>query len=150
MKGRSGRLAVAALWFSAAALGVSASAAEHETSQKIVVHLSHYTDDLHAVSMALALSKNLQEGGAVVTIFLDLEGARLAATGGPRELRWGAGSPISEAFDSFVEAGGSVVVCAHCARAAGVDAAELRSGARIGTDAEVRTLFLAVDKVIDF
>jgi sulfur relay (sulfurtransferase) complex TusBCD TusD component (DsrE family) len=144
------RLVLAALLLSCAAAGIVARAAEHETGQKIVVHLSHYTDDVHAASMALSLARNLQQGGAAVTLFLDLEGARLGDTRGPQDLRWGSGPLLSEEIDAFSKAGGSILLCAHCARSAGIDAAKLRAGARIGTDQEVREVFLAADKVIDY
>ena len=143
-------LLLATLILSLSAIGATGRAAEHETEQKIIVHLSHYTDNLHAVSMALALSTNLQEGGASVTLFLDLEGVRLADARTPKDLRWGTGPPISEGLASFVKAGGSILLCAHCSRAAGLDTAKLRAGAQIGTDAEVRAAFLAAQKVIDY
>ena len=47
-------------------------------------------------------------------------------------------------------AGGAVVVCAHCAEAAGLGAGQLRQGARNGTDEQVREIFLTADKVIDY
>jgi predicted peroxiredoxin len=150
MQHRNKCLFLATFILSLLVIGVPARSAEHETGQKIVVHLSHFTDNLHAASMALALSNNLQEGGASVTLFLDLEGVRLVDARSPRGLRWGAGPPISDGLDSFVKAGGSILLCAHCASAAGIDTAKLQAGARIGTDTEVRAAFLAADKVIDY
>ena len=150
MRSRTPFLRSATLILSLAMIGVAAHSAEHETKQKIVVHLSHSTDDLHAASMALALSTNLQEGGASVTLFLDLEGVRLVDARTPDDLRWGTGRKISEGLDSFAKAGGAILLCAHCASAAGIDASKLRAGARIGTDAEVRAAFLGADKVIDY
>ncbi|MDJ0867936.1 MAG: signal peptide-domain containing protein [Myxococcota bacterium] len=143
-------LVLATLILCFSAISGTARAAEHETGQKIVVHLSHYTDNLHAVSMALSLSSNLQEGGASVTLFLDLEGVRLADARSPKDLRWGTGPSVFERLDSFLKAGGSVLLCGHCASAAGIDATKLREGARIGTDAEVREAFLGAQKVIDY
>ena len=138
---------VFALFFATA---FAAQAGHHEQKQKVVVHLSHFTDDLHAVSMALALATNLQKAGAAVTLFLDLEGARLADARLDRDLGWGSGPTVSERFGAFVEAGGSVVVCAHCAKAAGLDDGKLRKGARIGADDEVGKLFLGADNVVDY
>ena len=48
-----------------------------EKQQQVIVHLSHYSDDLHAASMALKIGKILADAGAEVTLFADLEGARL-------------------------------------------------------------------------
>lgn len=140
-------LCLAALLLVAA--GCSGDATAQANRQSVVVHISHYSDNLHAASMGLSLATNLL-GGAKVTLFLDLEGVRLADTRAPQGLRWGDSAPIAELYDGFVKAGGSVVICAHCAHAAGLEAASLRPGARIGSDDEVRALFLAADKVIDF
>jgi sulfur relay (sulfurtransferase) complex TusBCD TusD component (DsrE family) len=139
-------------WFAAlllVAAGWSVDATAQQDKQDIVVHISHYTDDLHAVSMGLSLATNLL-GGANVTLFLDREGVRLADTRTPQNLRWGDSAPIAELYAAYLKAGGSVVLCAHCAHAAGLEASSVRQGARIGSDGEVRALILAADKIIDF
>lgn len=124
--------------------------AAESAAQRVVVHLSHYTDDLHAASMALALAGNLADGDADVTLFLDLEGVRLADRRLPEDFAWGSGPKVPERLEAFVEAGGRVILCAHCAEGAGIGSDVLRPGARIGTDAQVQELFLEADKVIDF
>lgn len=139
----------AAVAFSFAAV-TPAVASQHDGPQKIVVHLSHATDDLHAASMALSIATALKKAGAEVSLFLDLEGVRLADSRLPDDLRWGRGPTVAERFASFIEAGGSVVLCPHCARNAGLDASSLRKGAKIGTEASVPALFLAADKVLDY
>jgi predicted peroxiredoxin len=121
-----------------------------EDPQRIVVHLSHYSDDLHAVNMALELGTMLADSGAAVTLFADLEGARLGDRRSPRSLRWGSGKPVSELFNAFVDAGGNVVLCPHCANAAGISEDDLRDGARIGTPEEIAALLLAADKILDY
>jgi predicted peroxiredoxin len=131
------------------AAGWSVDATAQQDKQDIVVHVSHYSDDLHAVSMGLSLATNLQ-GGANVTLFLDREGVRLADTRVPQNLRWGDSASIAELYADYVQAGGSVIVCAHCAHAAGLDASSVRQGARIVSDGEVRALLLAADKIIDY
>ena len=135
-----------------ALVGAAASvhAGHHESQQQIVVHIGHFTDDLHAVSMALALATNLQKGDVSVTVFLDREGVRLADSRVPQDLRWGSGASVAERYAAFVEAGGSFLLCAHCSEAAGVAAPHLRKGARIASDAEVRDLFERADKVIGY
>jgi predicted peroxiredoxin len=141
---------VTALALAVAGSTATAAEAEAPAAQKIVVHLGHYSDDLHAVHMALGLAGSLRKAGADVTLFLDLEGVRLADARVPQDLRWGQGGPMSEGYDAFVAAGGQVLICPHCAHAAGLEAAHLRKGARIASDDEVTQLFLAADKVIDY
>lgn len=100
--------------------------------------------------MALSLATNLRQGGAAVTLFLDLEGARLADRRGFDKLRWGTGPTIADQLAKFVEAGGSVMLCPHCAEAAGIGSGDLRDGTRIAKDGEVRAPFLKASKVIDY
>lgn len=121
-----------------------------QDEQQVVVHLSHFSDDLHAVNMALKIGTMLADAGAAVTLFADLEGARVGDRRVPPDLRWGSGEPVNELFDAFIEAGGRVVLCPHCASVAGIGADDLRDGTRIGTPQEVVALFLAADKILDY
>jgi sulfur relay (sulfurtransferase) complex TusBCD TusD component (DsrE family) len=126
--------------------------AQAQTKQKVVVHLTHYTDGLHAAFMALHLARSMQESGAAeVTLFVDVEAVRLADRRQPQDLAWKAGGTISTHYDGFVKAGGKVLVCPHCAEVAGLTSQSLRPGARIAADLkEVANAILAADKVIDY
>ena len=78
-------------------------------AQKIVVHLSHFTDDLHRCFMAVKLGTLMQKSGAQVTLFLDLEGVRLAERRQTLDMTWGANPPtLSKHYEDFTEAGGKV------------------------------------------
>lgn len=121
-----------------------------QEKQTVVVHLSHYTDDLHAAFMALKLSTAMQQKGAQTTLVLDLEGVRLASTQQPQDLRWGTSGDIAGHYDAFVKAGGKIMVCPHCAQAAGVDAKTLRPGAQIVKEDELAAALLAADKILDY
>ena len=131
---------------------LTAHAHDHaEDTQSVVVHLSHFTDDLHAAFMALNIGTMLAESGeAEVTLFLDLEAVRLADAGSRSDLAWGDSGGVGEAFDGFVAAGGSVMVCPHCAAQASVDAEGLRNGAHMATREEIVAMFLSADKIIDY
>lgn len=122
------------------------------TPQKhIVVRLGHYTDDLHAASMAVGFAKTMQERGQKVTLMLTLEGVRLADARTPQDLKWGRGDKISKAYDGFRKAGGEIIVCPHCAAAAGIDEKSLRPGARFGKEGnDLVDVLIAADKVVDF
>ena len=132
------------------ALGVAPGWAEHHEGESIVVHLSQSTNDLHAASMALKLGTALQKGGAEVTLFVDLEGVRIADVRQPVDLRWGNSPPIGELYEGFVKSGGKVLVCPHCAAAAGLDAKSLREGAKIGTSEDIVKALSEASKVLDY
>ena len=147
---RALRFAFAALVL--AFVAVTAQAEHHEggEEQKVVVHLSHYTDDLHATNMALKVSEMLASSGATVTLFIDVDGVRLADTRAPQDLRWGQTVPISELYARAVQAGVTIFVCPHCAEAAGMRPTDLREGAAIASPETLASMFLSADKVIDF
>lgn len=131
-------------------LALAPARADHHEGESIVVHLSHFTNDLHAVNMALKLGTVLQKGGNQVTLFVDLEGVRLADSGQPLSLRWGETKPIAELYEDFVAAGGKILVCPHCAAAAGIEASSLRKGAELGTEASIAELLGGAAKILDY
>ena len=122
---------------------------EHE-SEAIVVHLSNSTNDLHAASMALKLGTALRKQGAKVTLFVDLEGVRVADARQPQDLRWGASPTVGELYQAFVKSGGKVLVCPHCAEAVGLGAESLREGARIGTSEDIVKVLAGAAKILDY
>ena len=105
-----------------------------QKTQQVVVHLSHFTDDLHRCFMALKMANLMQVHGAEVTIFLDLEGVRLAERRQVLDLTWGEDSPpLADHYNNFIEAGGKVVLCPHCAKSARIGDGALKRHAEIAT-----------------
>lgn len=122
-----------------------------KAGQAIVVKLGHFTNGLHEAVMALKLAEGLQGKGARVTLFLNLEGVRLADKRQPVNLVWGAGhEPIDVQYDRFVKKGGKILVCPACAQAVGLTAADVRAGAKIADMEELVNMFLEAEKVIDY
>lgn len=132
------------------AAGSSPLAAQSTSKQKVVVHLSHFSDNLHAAKMAVHLANMMQGMGAEVTLLLDLEGVRLADSRQPGDLIWGKGDPISTEVAAFVKAGGKILLCPHCSEHAGITPATLRPGARIGQHAELPKVILEASKILDY
>tara|TARA_R110002049_G_scaffold182485_2_gene350373 strand:+ start:114442 stop:114927 length:486 start_codon:yes stop_codon:yes gene_type:complete len=119
--------------------------------QQVVVHLSHFTDDLHRCFMALKVANLMQEHGASVTIFLDLEGVRLAERRQLLNLTWGPDSPpLSEHYEKFTEGGGKIVVCPHCAKSARIGDGSLKRHAEIATMPSLGKLLMDADKIMDY
>jgi len=134
-------------------LGIQAreSSAQETSSQKVVVHLSHFTDSLHYPFMALKVADAMRQRGAQVTLYLDIEGTRLADKGENLGLRWGADdTTLAELYDRFVKAGGRILVCPHCAEHFGIAEGALREGAKLGTDDTITSAIMAADKVVDY
>ena len=119
--------------------------------QTAVIHLSHFTDDLHRGFMAIKIANLMQAGGVETTLFLDIEGARFSDSRQSLDLRWGT-SPVllGALFQDFVKSGGKVVVCPHCAKAAGIKPENLRRGATIATEKGLANLLINADKIMDY
>lgn len=126
----------------------NANASGHNDEQNILIHLSNYTNDLHSVNMALKLGHMLSEAGSSVTLFVDLEGVRLVDKHQPQQLTWGSGESIETLYNQFISAGGSVLVCPHCAAAAGVT--DVRKGAVIADKDSLTKAITAADKILDY
>ncbi|MEE4302267.1 MAG: DsrE family protein [Pseudomonadales bacterium] len=130
-------------------LALALSAAQAQTEDKnVVVHIGQYSNDLHSMTMGLGLADNLQKQGATVTVFLDREAVRIADRGQPF-LVYGD-TDTQGLMEAFLEGGGKVVICPHCAELGGVERSELRDGMTMGTMASVAALFMAADLVIDY
>lgn len=122
-----------------------------QARQRVVVNLKHGTDDLHAVFMAYKLGTGMLAAGADVTLFLNMEGTRLADRRQPEDLGWGAESTrLRDVQKAFADAGGKVLICPHCAHAVGLKAQDLRPGAQIASDEAVVAAMMSADKVIDY
>jgi hypothetical protein len=65
--------------------------AAESLAQRVFMKLDQGTNDLHAVLMALKISEGLADKGAKVTLFLNLEGVRIADVRQPLDLTWGMG-----------------------------------------------------------
>jgi sulfur relay (sulfurtransferase) complex TusBCD TusD component (DsrE family) len=131
--------------------GPNPSRVEAKGKQKVVIHLSHYTDSGNAAFMAMDFAQYLQEHGADVTLLLDVDGVRLADQRQAQNPGAGMNAQISTHYDGFVKAGGKVLVCPHCAEVAGLTAQNLRPGARLGKDmGELADVILAADKILDY
>ncbi|NBC87313.1 MAG: hypothetical protein GVY25_14095 [Bacteroidetes bacterium] len=137
-------LAVAA-W---AMVGTLNPALAQDAEKNIVVHIGQYSNDLHSATMGVSLAGKMQEAGAEVTIFVDREAVRMGEQGQPL-LRYGD-SDLEILLSDFLEGGGSVLVCPHCAELGGVEPGELRSGFTMGTPESIAALFLNADTVISY
>jgi sulfur relay (sulfurtransferase) complex TusBCD TusD component (DsrE family) len=116
-----------------------------------MVHLGSFTNDLHAAKMALKVATAMRAQGAAVVLFVDREGVRLADSRQPLTLVYGDGDSFEKMYAAFVAAGGTVLVCPHCAQEVGLTAALLRRGATLAPDATaLAKAILAADRVIDF
>jgi len=118
-------------------------------AEKIVVHLKHFTDDLHAAYMAMQLAARLQAKGAEVTLLLDLDGARFADAQGAG-IRDTSSRNFEQSYAEFVRDGGRGLVCRHCASLHGIDRGQLRKQMTMASMDGIAGAVFSADKIIDY
>jgi len=144
-------LAFAACSLSADEPNKSVESTESADKQLIVVHLSHFTDDLHRCFMALKTANMLAGEQAEVTLYLDLEGVRLAERRQELGVTWGTSDKtLGVIYEEFTAKGGKAKLCPHCAEGAQLGPISLRRFAQIATEDELRAMWLGASKVIDY
>ena len=119
-----------------------------EAEKTVVVHIGQYSNDLHSATMGVSLAHKMQEAGAQVTIFVDREAVRMGEQGQP-PLTYGD-SDLDTLLSNYLDGGGSVLVCPHCAELGGVEPSELRDGFEMGTQESITELFMNADTVVDY
>jgi len=126
-------------------------AADTNKPQQAVVHLSHFTDDLHRCFMAVKLGTLMQKSGAQVTLFLDLEGVRLAERRQTLDMTWGSNpTTLAEHYKNFTGAGGKVLLCPHCAHSAHLGDMSLKQNAEIASEQVLGKMLMDADKILDY
>lgn len=122
-------------------------------SEKIFIQLGSGSENLHAAMMAFKIANGLQEKGAEVTVFLNLEAVRIADKRQPNNLVYGfsGGPTMADMYDTFTSKGGKVMVCPMCAHLAGLDEKNLRSGAKIAASVdEIANSLMAANKTLSY
>lgn len=97
----------------------------------LVINLTHSTDDVDRASVAIVVAGASVASSQQTTVFLSSEGTRLAAKGVAETLHEEGFAPMSELVDSYVEAGGTFLVCSPCAKKRGIGEDDLIEGASI-------------------
>ena len=102
-----------------------------ESKQKLFVNLT--SDEINRAAMAIGFStKVLTEKNMPVTIFLNVEGVRIADKNIP-EQKYSNGKSLKEMLADFMKAGGQVIICPMCMKnVGGLTKDELISGVKIG------------------
>lgn len=150
------RFAVVILTLGIAVAGLTSQGqqptATMHNSQRILIHMKEYVAAIHETYMGLDLADRLQRSGAHVTVWLELQAVRLADE---RVVREGmdpkpGARMFSEIYKSFVEHGGRVLVCHHCAQFDDIGKERLRPGARFVDVGDIAQEVLAADKILDY
>jgi len=97
----------------------------------IVINLTRSVDDPDRTSVAMVVAGASVASNQETTVFLSSEGTRLAQRGVADDLHEEGFAPMSQLVSTFVEAGGTFLVCSPCAKKRGIDADDLIDSASI-------------------
>jgi len=97
----------------------------------LVINLTHSVDDVDRTSVAIVVAGASVASSQKTTVFLSSEGTRLAAKGVAETLHEEGFAPMSELVASYVEAGGTFLVCSPCAKKRGIGEDDVIEGASI-------------------
>jgi predicted peroxiredoxin len=109
------------------------AAASETDGQATSLFVNLTSDELNRAAMAIFLATHVRtEREIPVTVFLNVEGARLAGRELPQNT-YVDGETLAEKLQAFLSAGGRVIVCPMCMRnVAGLEPADLHPGIEVG------------------
>ncbi|MEO7061815.1 MAG: DsrE family protein [Lapillicoccus sp.] len=97
----------------------------------LVINLTHSSDDVDRTSVAMVVAGAAVASAQQTSVFLSSEGVRLAHKGVAETLHEEGFAPLGELVSSYVEAGGTFLVCSPCAKKRGIGEDDLIEGATI-------------------
>jgi len=104
------------------------TASSQSDSYGVVLNITRGKDDLHAVSMAVALANHSLEHGHETVIFLNVHAPELAVKNLGDDVKYADFPPVRKMLTTFMEKGGTLYACEHCTSVCGVKSAELLDG----------------------
>jgi uncharacterized protein involved in oxidation of intracellular sulfur len=107
------------------------------SKQPILVNITRGKNDLHAVSMALALAQSAIKDGRPAVVFLNVEAPVFAAKDLGDDLKFADFPPVKKMLADFIVMGGRVLVCGHCAHVVKLEQQDMIDGVKILTHGEL-------------
>ena len=107
------------------------TAASQSAPYGVVLNITSGKDDLHAVSMAVALAIHSLEHGHKTVIFLNVHAPELAAKDLGDDVKYADFPPVKQMLTTFMEKGGTLYACEHCTGVCGVKSENLLDGIAI-------------------
>ena len=100
-------------------------------ANKFAVNLTCAKDNADKATVAFVIANAALGSGKETLVFLSIEGVRLAQKGYADDIREEGFAPLRELMESFVKAGGTLLVCSPCFKKRKLDESNLVAGAAI-------------------
>ena len=101
-------------------------------NNRFVVTITNAANDPDKATVGMVIANAAAASGKEVLVFLSNEGVRLAKIGFGEEIAQEGFAPMTELLSNFALNGGTLLVCAPCAKVRGVGELELVAGAKMG------------------
>ncbi|GIN64188.1 hypothetical protein J27TS8_41810 [Robertmurraya siralis] len=100
-------------------------------SGNFLVSITHANNDGDKATVGFVVANAAVASGQETVVFLNVEGAYLAARGYAEDINEEGFAPLKELMNQFVEAGGTLWVCSPCYKKRGLEEEDLIEGATI-------------------
>ena len=104
------------------------AASSQSDSYGVVLNITRGKDDLHAVSMAVALAIHSLEHEHKTVIFLNVHAPELAVKDLGDDVKYADFPPVIKMLTTFMKKGGTLYACEHCTSVCGVKSEKLLDG----------------------
>jgi len=108
----------------------------------ILVSLASSHTDPDRATVAFVIAGASVASGQDTTVFLSSDGAWLGKRGEAEKINEDGFAPLAELRDSFLEAGGTIILCTPCAKKRGITEDEVIPGAVIAGGAAIVALMV--------
>lgn len=98
---------------------------------KLVVSITHAKDNSDKATVGFVVANAAVASGQESYVFLSTEGVRLVGPGYVDDIHEEGFKPLKELMQSFVQAGGTILVCSPCFKRRKMDETQLQFGAKI-------------------
>jgi uncharacterized protein len=106
-------------------------------SNPLLIHCSHGKEDAERAILPFIVGNVAVTADQQATIFLTVEGVRLATKGYAEQVNKEGFTPLKEIMESFIANGGKIWACGACTKPRGITEADLIKGAQIVTAANL-------------
>ena len=104
---------------------------------KILINCNHGREDAERATLPFVVANVSATADQDTTVFLTIEGVRLATKGYADAVQKEGFPPVGEVIRQFIANGGQVWACGACTKPRGITEADLIAGPRIVTAANV-------------
>src|SRR6266550_3863224 len=106
-------------------------------SKSLLLHCTYGKEDAERATLPFIVGNVAVTSDQQATIFLTVEGVRLATKGYAEQVKKEGFTPLKEIMDSFLANGGRIWACGACTKPRGITEADLIEGAKIVTAANL-------------